>query len=166
LATPTPSPPTLTLYADTDASANPSPTRPFLNANTYAEPNTSANPYASRRHRQASPPSGGTAGNVDCSVGGNPVDAVDALKILRWVAGLTVSQNEQCTNPGDAMTSGGNPYIQGDVDCSGAVTAVDALKILRWLAGLPISLGVPPAGNAGLTTPVRCNGDSGARLFS
>ncbi|HET9477441.1 MAG TPA: choice-of-anchor Q domain-containing protein [Dehalococcoidia bacterium] len=90
------------------------------------------------------PPSGGTAGNVDCSGGGNPVDAVDGLKILRWVAGLQVSQNEPCTNPGDAMTSGGNPYIQGDVDCSGIVNAVDALKILRWLAGLPISLGECP----------------------
>jgi hypothetical protein len=59
---------------------------------------------------------------------------VDALKVLRFVSGVEVSQPAGCPNPGDQA----NP-LWGDVDCSGAVDAVDALKILRFVAGLPVS---------------------------
>lgn len=69
-------------------------------------------------------------GDIDCS---GAVNAVDALKVLRHVAGLTVAQGPGCTPLGQ----GG----KGDVDCNGAVNAVDALKILRWVAGLTVSQG-------------------------
>jgi len=65
------------------------------------------------------------------------VTATDALKILRSVAGLPVTQTEPC----DDIGSGGP--VQGDMNCSGDVTAVDALKILRFVAALPDTL--PPA---------------------
>ncbi len=57
-------------------------------------------------------------GDVNCD---GAVDALDALFILRAVAGLPTA------------TCGG----QGDVDCSGWMDAVDALSILRYGAGLP-----------------------------
>jgi hypothetical protein len=48
-------------------------------------------------------PAGGAAppfGDVDCS---NGVNLVDALKVLRHVAQLTVSQTEPCPDIGDAL---------------------------------------------------------------
>ncbi len=78
-------------------------------------------------------------GDVDCSGGANPVNAVDALKVLRFVAGLPYSQTPPC----DPIGTGGPP-VQGDVDCSGGaspVSAVDALKILRFVAGLEYTQG-------------------------
>jgi hypothetical protein len=71
------------------------------------------------------------------------VDAVDALLVLRYVAGLSVTQNEQCQ---DIATGG--PPLQGDIDCDGDVDAVDALRILRFVAGLDPNLppGCPPIG--------------------
>ena len=45
------------------------------------------------------PPSGNKVGDVDCS---GAVDAVDALKTLRHVAGLSVSQTEPCPDIGSA----------------------------------------------------------------
>ncbi len=78
------------------------------------------------------------SGDVDC---GGSVDAVDALLILRSVAGLPASSN--CLNG------------SGDVDCSGAIDAVDALLVLRHVAGLPVnlplgcsSIGGPPSNAA------------------
>ena len=76
-------------------------------------------------------------GDVDCSGGASPVGATDALKVLRYVAGLTVVQNEPCADIG----TGAAPLQMGNVDCSiGAnpVTATDALKILRFVAGLTV----------------------------
>jgi hypothetical protein len=61
-------------------------------------------------------------GDADCD--GN-VDAVDALYVLRSVAGLAV--------PGTCLPI-------GNVDCSPLLTAVDALAILRFVAGLQQSL--------------------------
>jgi hypothetical protein len=61
---------------------------------------------------------------------------VDALKVLRSVAGLSVSQVEPCPEIGIGSES--EPFF-GDVDCDGDIDAVDALKILRHVAGLPVS---------------------------
>jgi hypothetical protein len=69
-------------------------------------------------------------GDVDCSI---TVNSVDSLKILRYVAGLSVAQNEPCADLGT-----GDP-LWGDVDCSGAVNSVDSLKILRYVAALPVA---------------------------
>ncbi len=84
-------------------------------------------------------------GDVDCD---GDVDPVDALKIQRYDAGLSVSQNNPCPNlgnthgweydcPGPGVrchTPGENEY--GDVNCDDDVNPVDALKILRYDAGL------------------------------
>lgn len=74
------------------------------------------------------------SGDVDCS---GAVDSVDALKILRYVAGLPVAQNPGCPGIGE-----GEPSVVGDVDCGGGVDSLDALKVLRHIAGLPNNL--PP----------------------
>jgi hypothetical protein len=66
-------------------------------------------------------------GDIDCSGG---VSAVDALKVLRHGASLSVAQTEPCNDPGSQ-----SPPV-GDVDCSGATNAVDALKVLRFGASL------------------------------
>jgi hypothetical protein len=68
-------------------------------------------------------------GDVDCS---NTVNAIDALKVLRFTASLSVIQTEPCNDLG-VLT----PHV-GDVDCNGAVNAIDALKILRFTASLPV----------------------------
>ncbi len=70
-------------------------------------------------------------GDVDC-VG--DVDAVDALKILRYVAGLSVSQTQPCPEIGSEVAS-----LLGDVDCDDDVDAIDSLKILRHVAALPVA---------------------------
>ncbi len=68
-------------------------------------------------------------GDVDCD---GDVDAVDALKELRHVAGLPISQVEPCHDIGAAGAS-----TFGDVDCDDDVDAVDSLRILRHVANLP-----------------------------
>jgi len=80
-------------------------------------------------------------GDVDCS-GGDP-NSVDALKVLRKVAGLSVQQGPGCTPIGDMLPIG---KAQGDINCDGNVNAVDALFILRFVAGLNVNLpgGCPP----------------------
>jgi len=75
-------------------------------------------------------------GNVDCS---NAVNAADALKLLRHVADLPVTQSEPCLDIGLMLPSG---YPMGDVNCSGSVNSVDALLILRTIAGLAVT--IPP----------------------
>jgi len=62
------------------------------------------------------------------------VDAVDALQVLRYVAGLP--------NPAGCIAA-------GNVKCNDAIDAVDALLILRWVAGLPVTLpnGCPEIGS-------------------
>lgn len=69
-------------------------------------------------------------GDVDCNGDAN---AVDALKVLRYVAQLAVSQTHPCPAIGANVVS-----IWGDVDCKGEPTAVDALAILRYVAGLSV----------------------------
>jgi protocatechuate 3,4-dioxygenase beta subunit len=75
------------------------------------------------------------SGNADCSAS---INSIDALKILRYSAGLAVSQSEPCRDIG-ASAAG---IVMGDVNCSGSVTAVDALLVLRAIAALSVSL--PP----------------------
>lgn len=73
----------------------------------------------------------GMTGDVDCSGG---VNSVDALMILRSVAGLPVTAD--CLG------------FAGDVNCDGSINSVDALGILRYVAALPLNLpgGCPPIG--------------------
>jgi hypothetical protein len=81
------------------------------------------------------------SGNVDCDAG---INSVDALKLLRHSAGLSVVQSEPCTDTGAGpLTSG---WMQGDVNCSGGVNSVDALIILRASAALSVNIpaGCPP----------------------
>lgn len=61
----------------------------------------------------------------------NGLDSVDALQILRAVAGLPA-----CTAD------------IADADCNGSLTAADALAVLRYIAGLPpnVPSGCPPLG--------------------
>jgi len=81
------------------------------------------------------------SGNVDCSPPPNGVTSVDALKVLRHSAGLSVAQSEPCMDIGAGPLVSG--WVQGDVNCSGGVTpvnAVDALLILRRVAGLSVNV--------------------------
>ena len=76
---------------------------------------------------------GGTAvsvkqGDVNCD---DEVTAVDALFILRFVAGIPPVA--ECLN------------LASDVNCDGANTAVDALGVLRFVAGLPVNQNEPCA---------------------
>jgi protocatechuate 3,4-dioxygenase beta subunit len=75
--------------------------------------------------------------DVNCD---GDVDAVDALRILRHVAGLYPNEP-----PGCPLIDSGNP-VQGDVNCDKIADAVDALGILRYVAGLSTGfpLGCPP----------------------
>jgi hypothetical protein len=77
-------------------------------------------------------------GNVDCQGG---VSSIDALKIQRHNASLSVSQSEPCENIETEVLPNGE--LQGDVDCSNGVDAIDALKLLRHTASLPVSQNQP-----------------------
>ncbi len=70
-------------------------------------------------------------GDVDCNGNAN---SVDSLKVLRYVAQLSVAQGPDCPLIGAEVAS-----LFGDVDCSGAVNSVDALKILRFVAQLSVA---------------------------
>jgi hypothetical protein len=72
---------------------------------------------------------------VDCN---GEVTSVDALKQLRFVAALSVSQLPDCPEIGEDVAS-----VWGDVDCNGEVTSVDALKVLRFVAGLDYAQAEP-----------------------
>jgi len=72
-------------------------------------------------------------GDVDCS---NVVNSIDALKILRKVASLSVAAPVGCP----FLTN----LLAGDVDCSTATNSIDALKVLRHNASLPVSQNEPP----------------------
>jgi len=78
------------------------------------------------------------SGNVDCSPPPSGVTSVDALKVLRKSAGLSVVQNEPCLDLGLTRLPPGSGTM-GDVNGSGFVNAVDALLILRCVAGLPVA---------------------------
>jgi hypothetical protein len=80
-------------------------------------------------------------GDMDCD---GDVDSVDALAILRVVAGLRpLTQEAGCPDVGSSGA------IFGDLGCDGALDAVDALRILRFVAGLsaiPAPKGCPVVG--------------------
>ena len=76
-------------------------------------------------------------GDVDC---GGSVTSVDSLKVLRFNAGLSVSQTEPCVDIGSVLP---NSELQGDVDCGDTVNSVDALKLLRYGAGLSVAQNDP-----------------------
>ena len=80
-------------------------------------------------------------GDVDCN---GAVNAVDALKVQRFAAALSVSQTEPCVNIGTTVNANAiatKPF--GDLDCSGVVNAVDALKTQRFAAGLFVTQSAP-----------------------
>jgi hypothetical protein len=81
-------------------------------------------------------------GDVDCN---GAVNSVDALKVLRFVAQLSVAQGPDCPEIGS-----GTPLF-ADVDCSGGVNSVDSLKLLRHVASMPV---VQPGGCAGIGSPL------------
>jgi Tol biopolymer transport system component len=74
-------------------------------------------------------------GNADCN---QAISSIDALKILRFSAALSVTQSEPCKDVGEVIGSG---FKQGDVDCNGSINSIDALKILRAVALLSVSTG-------------------------
>lgn len=89
-------------------------------------------------------------GDDDC---GLSVQAVDALAKLRFIAGLSVQQEEPCLPiesthfflPAGYLLEG----AWGDADCDGDVDAVDALSVLRYIASLDpfdLALECPPVG--------------------
>jgi hypothetical protein len=87
------------------------------------------------------------SGNVDCSGPASGVSSVDALKVLRSKAGLSVAQSEPCLDVGmPRALAPPDDRLMGDVNCSGAVNSVDALLVLRANAGLVVALpvGCPP----------------------
>lgn len=65
------------------------------------------------------------AGDVDCD---GDLDAVDALKILRYVAGLEASD--------DVCAEGKISRRQADVDRNSTIDSFDALYVLQFVAGL------------------------------
>lgn len=75
-------------------------------------------------------------GDFDCD---GDADAVDALVLLSFVAGLTPNQNEPCPTLDTLVTIAGIDLLWGDVDCDGDVDAADALKILQFVAGIPFT---------------------------
>lgn len=80
---------------------------------------------------------GATQGDVTCD---GFVNSIDALQILRSVAGLGTS----------AVCLAG----AGDVNCDGEVNSVDSLRILRYVAGLTSTTPdgcVPIGGGAAIT---------------
>ncbi len=89
------------------------------------------------------PATGGyVAGDVDCNL---QVDVVDSLKILRHVAGLSVTLPPGCPDIG---TGSGE-----DVDCDGDVDSVDSAKILLYVLWLPVSQTAPCTGIGTWTGP-------------
>ena len=76
-------------------------------------------------------------GDLDCD---DAVNSVDALKVLRHAAGLSVSHDEPCPEPAATVNAGGiAEKPMGDVDCDGIINSVDALKVLRHRSGLPVA---------------------------
>jgi len=72
------------------------------------------------------------SGDVDCQ---GTVNSIDALKVLRYAAGLAVPVPQGCV-------------FSGDVNCSEDTNAIDALLILRFAASLAATVpeGCPPVG--------------------
>jgi hypothetical protein len=127
-ATPTPTP-TLTPSPTPTPTPTPSPT-PTRSPSPTPTPTLTPSPTPTPTPTptvSASPPPA-PLGDATCD---GTVDAVDALFVLRDVAGL--GPTPDCIE-------------RGDVDCDSDLDAVDALGILRHVAGLPFQAsGVCPA---------------------
>lgn len=121
--TPTPTP---TPTPEPAAITTPTPT-PTLSPTPTPQANPTATPLAGGQPQ--------IQGDVDCNAS---VNAVDALKGLRYVAGLSVSQEPGCPEIGSEFAS-----MWGDVDCDGDIDAVDPLKILRYVAALSVNQSEP-----------------------
>jgi hypothetical protein len=84
-------------------------------------------------------------GDVDCD---DDVDTVDALKVLRSVAGLFIDQTGACFGVGDNITVDGDAQLFGDWDCNGDVTPNDALAVLLFVVNDPLEpAGCPVVGD-------------------
>jgi alpha-tubulin suppressor-like RCC1 family protein len=81
------------------------------------------------------PPNAHIWGDLNCSGGADPVDALGGL---RFDAGLNVSQGPDCLPLDQVVEVNGLQVAFADVDCSGAFTPVDPLKVLRKDAGLSV----------------------------
>ena len=95
------------------------------------------------------------SGDVDCD---GVVTAVDALQVLRFIAGLPPEQHPGCL-PVDAAAAVARNIA--DVNCDGDVDSVDALRILRYVASLPelpTEPGCLPIGGAPAPTPTSTPG--------
>jgi hypothetical protein len=75
-------------------------------------------------------------GNVDCS---SAINSVDALKVLRYAAGLSYTQTQPPPCPDIGVDTVQAGKLQGDVNCSNTVNAVDALLLLRHSAALSVA---------------------------
>ena len=124
----------------------PTPGSPSPSVTATAQPTPTSTPTATPTPGPTDTPGpsetpgdGPAQGDVDCD---GDVDSVDALKVLRHVAGLPVSQTEPCDDIGAGLSrvsAAGELTLIGDVDCDEDVDSVDALKILRHVASLPVA---------------------------
>jgi hypothetical protein len=106
-----------------------------LSAPTYTDPGGAPLPVTVQNGQVVPAPNA-----PDVTLNGT-VDAVDALCVLRDVAGLP------------ATSACASPLPFGDVNGSGAVDAVDALCVLRYVAGLPATISCPFTAGVGVTVP-------------
>lgn len=115
---------------------------PYLKVLGLPEP--SATPVLGQRHW----------GDHDCD---DDIDSLDALRSLRFTAGLPLEPKIACLYFGqtvDVSPADLGLITWGDVDCDGSMTAVDALVLLRSVAALPFSQepGCPEVGVAVFAT--------------
>jgi Tol biopolymer transport system component len=84
---------------------------------------------------------GGTPhGDIDC---GGTADPIDALKLLRFDAGLPVDPGPNCVAIGEEVDLSGVVFNWGDIDCDDLINPVDGLKVLRFDAGLDVAQNDP-----------------------
>jgi CSLREA domain-containing protein len=115
--------------------ATPSPT-----PSPTASPTPSATPTSSPTPTEA--PTGPPAiplrwGDINCS---GVVEVTDPLQILRFIASLSIAQQQPCPliDQPASISSDLPIHIWGDVDCNSAVDTVDSLALLRHIAALPV----------------------------
>ncbi len=122
--------------ATSSPTQTPGPTSTIAPTPTAA-PTPSATPIPTQSPSPTVAPSGLIQGDVDCD---GFVNAVDALKLIRYAVHLGVGQNEPCPDLGSWAGA-----TWGDVDCGGDISSVDALKVLRYGTGQPVPQSEPCA---------------------
>ena len=77
-------------------------------------------------------------GDIDCN---EVIEGFDALQVLYFSAGFTVTQLGECPQLGLATAGVQSDVVvvRGDVDCDGDIDAGDAVAILRGTAGTPLT---------------------------